>query len=68
MNVPGVIDQMSKDPKSSRVQSEIDANLKRAYDDVLKQEIPDRFTDLLAKLKSAEAEKTGKSRGEDVDK
>jgi len=32
----------------------IDANLKRAFDDVLNQDIPDRFTDLLAELRAAE--------------
>ncbi|SLN58049.1 NepR family anti-sigma factor [Pseudooctadecabacter jejudonensis] len=32
----------------------INANLKRVYDDVLNQEIPDRFKDLLAQLKQQE--------------
>ncbi len=36
------------------MQEEIDSNLKRAYDDVLKEDIPDRFTELLAKLKDAD--------------
>ncbi len=35
---------------------EIDSNLKRAYDDVLNQDIPDKFTDLLSRLREAEGE------------
>ncbi|WP_375280485.1 NepR family anti-sigma factor [Pseudooctadecabacter sp.] len=30
----------------------INANLKRVYDDMLNQEVPDRFKDLLKQLKS----------------
>ncbi|WP_425071677.1 NepR family anti-sigma factor [Sagittula sp. S175] len=36
------------------MQQEIDENLKRAYGDVTKQGVPDRFTDLLAQLRAAE--------------
>ncbi|QEW22778.1 hypothetical protein LA6_005012 [Marinibacterium anthonyi] len=32
----------------------IDANLKRAFDDVLNEDIPDRFTNLLAELRAAD--------------
>lgn len=51
---------MTREPKTSRVDREIDANLKRAYEDVINQEVPDRFTDLLAQLRAAEA---GRGRG-----
>ena len=33
---------------------QIDENLKRLYDDTLEEEVPDRFAELIAKLKSAE--------------
>lgn len=46
--------QMNQSNRTSRTQHEIDENLKRAYDDVINQKVPDRFTDLLAKLKEAE--------------
>ena len=39
----------------------IDDNLKRVYDDMLSQEVPDRFKDLLAQLKGQDA----KAEGED---
>ncbi len=34
----------------------IDANLKRVYSDLTKEELPDRFKDLLAVLKAKEAD------------
>ncbi|MFZ7093887.1 NepR family anti-sigma factor [Primorskyibacter sp. 2E233] len=46
---------MTRENRNSRLQQEIEANLKRAYDDVLQQDIPDRFTQLLAQLQSADS-------------
>ncbi|WP_425099438.1 NepR family anti-sigma factor [Tropicibacter sp. S64] len=46
---------MTADNNNSRLQQEIEANLKRAYDDVLNQDVPDRFTQLLAQLQQAGA-------------
>lgn len=55
---------MTQNSNTSRTQREIDENLKRAYDDMIKQKVPDRFTDLLAQLKNAEASRTdGETRG-----
>lgn len=48
-------DHMTRENRNSRLQQEIEANLKRAYDDVLQQDIPDRFTQLLAQLQSADS-------------
>lgn len=49
------------------MQREIDDNLKRAYDDVINQKVPDRFTDLLAQLREAEAAKDDtKTRGDNA--
>ncbi|WP_342454028.1 NepR family anti-sigma factor [Sagittula salina] len=42
------------------MQQEIDENLKRAYGDVTQQDVPDRFTQLLAQLKAAEGGKPAK--------
>lgn len=38
------------DPKNN--DDQINANLKRVYDDMLSQDVPDRFKDLLEQLKS----------------
>ncbi|WP_296420142.1 NepR family anti-sigma factor [Pseudooctadecabacter sp.] len=38
------------DPKNN--DDPINANLKRVYDDMLSQDVPDRFKDLLEQLKS----------------
>lgn len=40
--------------KRSRLQSEIDDNLKRAFDEVVSQDVPDRFLTLLNQLRSQE--------------
>jgi len=48
---------MRHELKNSKVQSEIDANLKRAFNEVANERVPDKFTDLLHQLRSAEAEK-----------
>lgn len=45
---------MKQDRKLSSLEQEIEANLKRAYDDVAKQEVPDRFTQLLEQLRQAD--------------
>ena len=46
--------QMAVDPKKSRVAEQIDENLKRVYEGLLKEQVPDRFKDLLAKLREKE--------------
>jgi hypothetical protein len=57
---------MTQNNRTSRVQDEIDKNLKRAYDDVINQEVPDRFTDLLAQLRHGDAQRnSGDARGND---
>jgi len=45
-----------KTPKSS-LRKDIDENLKRIYDDALKEEVPDRFKQLLAQLNAKEVGK-----------
>jgi hypothetical protein len=45
---------MKQDRKLTSLEHEIEANLKRVYDDVANQEVPDRFTQLLNQLREAE--------------
>lgn len=47
---------MTRETQSSKAQSEIDANLRRAYDEVTNQDIPERFRDLLSKLRADEGD------------
>ncbi|MEO1797585.1 MAG: NepR family anti-sigma factor [Pseudomonadota bacterium] len=49
-----MLDEMTQDQDSSRANAEIDANLRRAYDEVTQQGIPERFKELLEKLRSGE--------------
>lgn len=42
---------MPQENAKAQVQKQIDENLKRVYQDLLSAEVPDRFTDLLAKLR-----------------
>ncbi|WP_281855871.1 NepR family anti-sigma factor [Litoreibacter halocynthiae] len=43
---------MASDEKKIRGEKQIDENLKRVYEEVVNEEIPDRFKDLLSQLKS----------------
>ncbi len=45
---------MADDQKKSRLTEQIDENLKRVYDEILKEQVPDRFKQLLAQLKEKE--------------
>ncbi|CUH75629.1 hypothetical protein SAMN04488093_101344 [Tropicibacter naphthalenivorans] len=56
---------MTQNAKRSRLQSEIDENLKRAFEEVVNQDVPDRFTRLLDQLRAQEA--SGASRAEESD-
>lgn len=47
---------MTAEHNKSRVQDEIDRNLKRVYEETLNQEIPDRFKKLLEQLKNREGQ------------
>ncbi len=45
---------MATDKPKANLRKDIDENLKRVYEDALKQEIPDRFKRLLEQLKAQE--------------
>lgn len=46
-------------PKRQAIRAQIDENLKRVYTAALNEELPDRFRDLLAQLKSKSGEGQG---------
>lgn len=48
---------MSKDKKTSNVMRQIDENLRRVYFENQEEDVPDRFKDLLAKLKDQDGSK-----------
>lgn len=49
---------MKQERKITSLEQAIDENLKRAYNDVANQDVPDRFTELLNKLREAEKSST----------
>jgi len=49
--------EMAQDPKKTRMIEQIDDNLKRVYNEILKEQVPDRFKDLLEQLKEKERRK-----------
>jgi Anti-sigma factor NepR len=52
-------DKLSSNPKLDRViQARIGDQLRAMYDDLMQQPVPDRFTDLLAKLEQHDEEQS----------
>ncbi len=47
---------MTKDPDRSKLHAQIDENLKRAFQPLLEEPVPDRFRLLLEQLKQREAD------------
>lgn len=45
------LNEMTKERDKPAIFNQIDQNLKRVYDEALEQELPDRFTQLLAQLR-----------------
>jgi predicted deacylase len=56
---------MTQTKNTNRLQDEIDDNLRRAYNDVLKEDVPDRFTDLLNQLRARDADAVSSGSGAD---
>jgi hypothetical protein len=52
-----MMEHMAGDTPKSSLRKDIDENLKRVYDDALKEEVPDRFKQLLAQLKAKDGQK-----------
>jgi hypothetical protein len=53
--------QMAEDKSKAQLKQHIDQNLKRVYDDALNEELPDRFKQLLERLRQKDAGTGGKS-------
>lgn len=49
--------QMGHEKEEPRARAQIDENLKRVYKEALDADVPDRFKELLAKLREKEARK-----------
>ena len=52
-----MMERMAGDKQKSSLRKDIDENLKRVYEDALKEEVPDRFKLLLEQLKAKESKK-----------
>ena len=52
---------MAQDKHKPQRDSVIDENLKKVYQDMLEQDVPDRFLDLLAQLKDQDQGQSGTS-------
>lgn len=50
-------DRLSSARKAQGLKHQIDENLKRVYDAALEEDLPDRFKDLLARLREQEQAK-----------
>jgi len=50
----------SDDDKRHRFEAMIDDNLKRLYSDLVQEELPDRFKDLLSQLKAQDNRESSK--------
>ena len=53
---------MTKETKTPGLHSSIDENLKRAYEEMIEEDLPDRFKELLDRLKQQDG---GENEGND---
>lgn len=51
---------MTQEVPKARLKDQIDLNLRRVYDEVLQEEVPDRFKLLLEELRMADKQRTSK--------
>ncbi|WP_189799585.1 NepR family anti-sigma factor [Tateyamaria sp. syn59] len=47
---------MTRQTRKTDIDAEIDANLKRAFDSLAQEPVPDRFTDLLNQLRTGDVQ------------
>lgn len=52
---PRAFHAMKQSTDTNRLQAQIDENLKKVFQETLNEEVPDRFRDLLEKLRQKEA-------------
>lgn len=48
---------MKQSEETSKLQAQIDENLKRVYQEALEEQVPDRFKDLLEQLRQKESKR-----------
>lgn len=60
-----ILAKMTRQTRKADVDAQIDANLKRAFDDMAGEPVPDRFTDLLKQLRSGAPVATDKGARDD---
>ncbi|WP_139218720.1 MULTISPECIES: NepR family anti-sigma factor [Roseivivax] len=58
---PSAREMMAHDQPSTKRDDVIDENLKKVYRDMLEQDVPDRFLDLLSQLKEQDEAKVSNS-------
>lgn len=58
---------MTRPEKTSRIAEEIDKNLRRAYDEVAQEELPDRFASLLQQLRDKDSADPASGAGGEAD-
>ncbi|MGB3553372.1 MAG: NepR family anti-sigma factor [Jannaschia sp.] len=56
---------VSHDGTRSTVDTEIDRNLRRAFEDIASEPLPDRFSDLLKQLRTSSTGGSGDTGGDD---
>ncbi|WP_339108919.1 NepR family anti-sigma factor [Thioclava sp. GXIMD4216] len=49
--------EMADDKSRASIKEQINRNLKKAYEQALNEDVPDRFKDLLAQLRAKEGDK-----------
>ena len=49
-----MVDKMTDDQQSDKAQADIDQSLLRAYQEVVNEDLPDRFKDLLERLRQGD--------------
>lgn len=62
-----MFDDMTQEENPSKVNADINASIRRAYDEVLNQEVPDRFKELLARLRTGEISESSNQNQEPFD-
>ncbi|TNF22639.1 MAG: RNA polymerase subunit sigma-70 [Rhodobacteraceae bacterium] len=56
---------MAKNSKTTKLERQIDENLRRVYSDLSEEPLPDRFVQLLDELRKQENSKSDTQSGED---
>ncbi len=55
---------MADEKNGSNYDQQIDENLKRVYQEIIEEQVPDRFQDLLNQLRAQDNQRSGTGAGE----